>query len=46
MSAVASMLGMAGASGGYDLGIAVMSFIVSMPGRVRLMILMAMVGMW
>ena len=46
MSAVASMLGMAGAGGGYDLGTTVMGFIVSMPGRVRLTVLMAMVGMW
>lgn len=45
MPAVASVLGMTGAGGGYDLGTTVMGFIASMPSRVRLMVLTAMVGM-
>jgi|TARA_R110002020_G_scaffold210743_1_gene416961 hypothetical protein len=40
MPAVARMLGMAGAGSSYDTA---MSFIVSIPGRMRLMVL---VGMW
>jgi len=44
MPAVARMLGMAGAGSSYD---TVMSFIVLMPNRVRLMVLMVMVvGTW
>jgi hypothetical protein len=43
MSAVTRMLGMAGARGSDDTAL---SFIVSMPGGVRLMVLMAIVGMW
>ena len=43
MSAMTRMLGMAGACSSDNTA---MSFMVSMPGGGRLMVLMAMVGMW
>lgn len=43
MPAVTRVLGMAGAGSSY---VTTMSFILSIPGRVRLMVLMAVVGMW